>query len=218
MLLHEELFLLAINEQKGRIYQSVEPQLLYGLSGAILSELVLAGKIGIDDKKHLISLDPNPTGEALLDEALQKINEKQRQRKSSYWVSHLAEGLKKLQSRVGKSLVEKRILTREEKRFLWVIPYEEYPQIDASAKYWIKQNLRTLVLTQAEGKSHEVALLGLVRASNLLEFVFTTDELKIARKKIDQLTIKDEIGNGVRETIDAIEAASLAAATAASQS
>jgi len=218
MLLHEELFLLAINDQKGRIYQSVDPQLLYGLSGAILSELVLAGKIGVDEKKHLVSLDSTPTGNALLDEALQIIVDKYRLRKISYWVKNLTEEMKKLKSRVGKSLVEKGILTREEKRFLWVIPYEEYPQVDASAKYSIKQHLRTLVLTQAEGKSHDLALLGLVRASNILEFVFTTDELKIARKKIDQLTISDEIGNGVRETIEAIEAAALAAATDASMS
>jgi hypothetical protein len=218
MLLHEELFLLALNDLKGRIYQSVEPQILYGLSGAILSELVLAGKIGVDEKKHLVSFDSTPPGNGLLDEALQLIVDKHRPRKISYWVKNLVEEMKKLQSRVGKSLVEKRILTREEKRFLWVIPYEEYPQIDASAKYWIKQKLRTLVLTQAEGKSHDVALLGLVRASKLLEFVFTTDELKIARKKIDRLTIADEIGNGVRETIEAIEAAALAAATSASMS
>jgi golgi phosphoprotein 3 len=215
MLLFEELFLLALNDTKGQITMAIEPQLRYGLSGAILAELVLAGKIGQNEKKHLIVLDATPTGNELMDEALGKISENVRERKASFWVNRLADSIKKLQRRVGAKLVDKGILLREEKRYLWVIPYDAYPMVDATAKYWVKQHLRQAVLTHEGANDHAIALLGLVRAIDMLEFVFTKDELKAARKQIDQLTIQDEIGNGVREAIEAIEAAAIAASMAA---
>jgi hypothetical protein len=71
-----------------------------------------------------------------------------------------------------------------------------------------------LVFTRSDCSNHKLALLGLVRATYLLEFVFTIDELKAVRKKIDLLTLNDDIGNGVREAIEEIEAAALAAVKA----
>jgi len=214
MQLYEELFLLALNDQKGEVSGSVVTRIGFGLSGAILSELVLAGKIGLDEKKHLVVINSDPTSDDLLDEALAKIVESSRQRKTSFWINRLNDSVKKLQRRVGMRLVDQGILKLEEKRYLWVIPYEAFPQVDASAKYWVKQSLRQVVLAGEKAESHTVALLGLVRASEMLEFVFTRDELKTARKKIDQLTIDDEIGIGIRDAIEAIEAAAVAAALA----
>jgi|GEM_PF-3623200 len=59
------------------------------------------------------------------------------------------------------------------------------------------------------------ALLGLLRACNMLEFVFTRDELKAARQRIDQLAIGDGEADGVRFAIEAIETAVIAAAMSA---
>ena len=216
MRLYEELFLLSLNDQKGDVSSAAVGNIGFGLSGAILSELVLAGKIGLDAEKHVLVLNQDPIGEDLLDEALKRINEYPRQRKVSFWINRLSESVKKLQRRVGMGLVEKGVLQLEEKRYLWVIPYDAFPQIDASAKYWVKHNLRLVVLTSKKADPASVALLGLVRACNMLEFVFTRDELKAARLTIDGLTIGDEIGIGIQRAIEAIETAAIAASLAAS--
>ena len=164
MQLYEELFLLALNDQKGEVSSAVVTILGFGLSGAILSELVLAGKIGLDDEKHMVVLNSELIGDELLDEAFTRIAEASRPRKTSYWINRLSESVKKLQRRVGMGLVEKGVLQLEEKRFLWVIPYEAFPQVDASAKYWVKQSPRQVVLAGEKAEARSIALLGLVRA------------------------------------------------------
>jgi hypothetical protein len=213
MFLYEELFLLALNDQKGQINNSIRAQLQYGLSGGMLSDLVLAGKIGLDQNNHLIVLNADSCNNDLLDEALQLISASPKARKANFWVQKVAANLKKLSNRVGEQLVHQGVLTREDKRYLWVMPHSEYPNPDANAKYWVKQWLREAVLTGAHLKKnpHAIALLGLVRASDMLEFVFTKDELRSVNKQIDLMVISDEIGNSVKEAIDAIEAAAVRA-------
>lgn len=216
MQLYEELFLLSLNDKKGDVSGAAVANIAFGISGGILSELVLRGKIGLDEQKHVVILNNEPTGEDLLDEVLKKIAEYPRQRKVSFWINRLSDSVKKLQRRVGLGLVEKGVLKLEEKRYLWVIPYDAFPQVDASAKYWVKHHLREVVLAGDKSDACVVALLCLVRACNMLEFVFTRDELKAARHKIDGLTMDDEIGDGIRGAIEAIESAAIAAALAAS--
>lgn len=213
MFLYEEIFLLALNDQKGQIDNSVRAQLEYGLSGGMLSDLVLAGKIGLDQNNHLIVLNADSGNNELLEEALQLISASAKARKANFWVQKLAANFKKLSNRVGDKLVNQGMLTRVEKRYLWVMPYAEYPNTDATAKYWVKQWLREAVLVDAhlEKKPHAIALLGLVRASDMLEFVFTKDELKSVKKQIDQMVIDDEIGNGVKEAIESIKDAAVRA-------
>ena len=215
MLLYEEFFLLALNDAKSHIPNTLESQMGFGISGAILSDLVLAGRIGLGPKQHLVVVDPHPTGDDLLNEVLGLVDEFDRPHKAVFWVNKLAVSIKKLERRVGMKLVSKGILRREEKRYLWVIPYDAYPEVDASAKYWVKQGLRQMVLEHKEASPQQIALLGLVRACDMLGFIFTRDELKAARMTIDALTFSDEIGKGVRETIEAIEAAAISASLSA---
>ena len=216
MYLYEEMFLLALNDQKGQISNSVNTQLHYGLSGAILSDLVLLERINLDDDKHFIILSLNPINDSLLDDALVTISNSAKAHKAGFWVKHMADNLKKLSRRVGDKLVDNNVLTRENKRYFWVMPSVEYPNSEATAKYWVKQWLREAVLIDnPQNKNpHALALLGLVRACDMLEFVFTRDELKTANRQIDQLVMQDEIGKSVQEALDAIEAAAIKAINA----
>lgn len=213
MQLYEEIFLLGLNDQKGRISQDVDLEIRFLLSGAILAELALGEYITLDEKKRLVVLRSGPTGEALMDEALEQLAAASKARRPSYWIRRLADGVKRLQRRVGMQLVHRGILRREEKRYLWVIPYEAFPQQDASAKFWLKQRLRAAVLAGGPADPRTVALLGLLRACDLLDLIFTRDEIKVARKTVDTLTQTDEFARGVREAVEEIEAAAAAAAS-----
>ena len=56
----------------------------YGLAGALLSDLVAAGRLGVsDDGKKLRVLDAGPTGDDLLDEGLRRFGDKDGKRLSS---------------------------------------------------------------------------------------------------------------------------------------
>lgn len=202
--LPEEFFLLSIDDNKGKIIAEVSDGLELGLAGALLAELALQDRIGLKDKR-LVVTNPAPTGDGALDEALEAIGKEKRLRKISWWLSKLAgQGLSET---ISERLVKRNILKIEHKRYLWVIPYDVFPQLDASAKYWVKHHLRRAVLAGGEATPGIIALLSLLKASRLLDLVFTRDEKKVARRKVEALVASEPFGAALAETIEDIEAA-----------
>lgn len=204
--LPEELFLLTINEEEGVIHSSVAQTLRYGLVAALLVELTLQGNLGIR-KDHLVVLDDSLTGDDLLDDVLKQLIESSRPRKPYHWVHVLSEDIHQLKSRLAAALESMGILHREGKRLLWIIPYDVYPQQDASAKYWIKQRLRNTILTDVTADPRSVALLSLLHAAKMLDLVYTKDERKAARHKIKQLMKEHVFDKSMAETIRIIDLA-----------
>jgi hypothetical protein len=213
--LAEELFLISINDEKGVVHSSASPNLRYGLAGAVLADLTLLAKLGLDKTRHVVVLDGTLTGDELLDEALVRILSSDRARRPSYWVSELSQHVKQFQSRLASGLATMGILRKEGLRFMWIIPYAIYPQQDASAKYWIKHRLREAVLANVTPDQRTVVLLSLLRACSMLDLVFTKDERKAVRHKIEQISRDEVFGQAVTQTLDAIEEAAVAAIIAA---
>jgi hypothetical protein len=211
--LPEQLLLLAIDDQRGVINTSTMTTLLYGLAGAVLAELALRGKIGLEEKR-LKPTDNLPTGDPNLDSVLSQIADEPKPRKLARWVMVFAR--KDTLRKTAQSLAEQRVISIENKRFLWVIPYESYPQVDAPAKYWIKQHLRAVVLAGETAEPGEVALLSLLKASRLLQLVFTRDERRYAGKHIDAIVTDEVYGAAVGELLAEIDTATITAIAAAS--
>ena len=99
--LHEQMLLLVLRDKEGTV-ESKAGMYRIALGGAILSELLLEGRIAIDeDKKKLVTLVSDaPIGDPILDEALTKVATANRRRRASAWVSSLA-GIKRLRHRVA---------------------------------------------------------------------------------------------------------------------
>jgi len=206
--LSEELFLLSIDDSKGTIVGSAKDTLRFGLAGAILADLALTERISIDSGK-LILADATLTGDTELDETMQLLAASKKTRKVTFWINAIAS--QKIVKRIANRLVDKGVLLREERRLLWVIPFEAYPTQDASAKYWIKQHLRERVLGGIKPEANTVVLLSLLKACRLLDVLFTKDERKAARKKITEQVKGESFGEAVTKTIEEIESATMAA-------
>jgi Golgi phosphoprotein 3 len=207
----EELFLLALDEERGQVPNSVAMSLRFGLGGALVADLFVEQLIQLENKNRVALVARAHSTDELFEEALEAIRRAENPRKLTHWINLFSTGTKKFQARLGERLVAQGVLTREEKRYLWVTPYAPYPLLDANARYWIKHRLREVALTQQTAGERDVALLSLLRAGNLLDHIFTRDELKLARKKVDQLTRDEQIGQGVLEAIQAVEAATVTA-------
>jgi hypothetical protein len=82
---------------------------------------------------------------------------------------------------------------------------------DASAKYWVKQHLRGIILAGEKGETSDVALLSLLKACQLLRLVFTHDERKSASKKVDVLVQGEIFGDAVEKLLSEIGAAAAVA-------
>ncbi|NPV86475.1 MAG: GPP34 family phosphoprotein [Anaerolineae bacterium] len=208
--LSEELFLLLLHDKNGKVtFKGVLP---YALAGAILADLTLLKRLQLDENRRLLVADPSPTGNETLDEALRVIVESgaERPRRAKYLVNMLGYHTKKFQKTLTSQMVNKGVFSRQEKKYLWVIPYTVFPEQDAIAKYWIKQRLRSVVLAGENADQQTLALLSLLKGGRMLKTVFTKDERKAADQRIEALTNGEVFGSAVAKILEEIDAALVA--------
>ena len=139
LLLHQELLLLVLNDRKGTFQGSF---FLYGMAGAMLSELLLQERIAaVEDKTQTISIiSSESTGDPILDELLTKISSSNRVKGMRDWVYEAAK-LPNLQHRVARQLVEKGILNYDEKKVLWLFTQKTYPELNGSYEDAIRSQM-----------------------------------------------------------------------------
>ena len=105
----EELVLLALDDRTGAPLPLPVTALAYGLAGAVLADLAVAGKIDTDDKK-LVVLDATPTGDPLLDPWLALIAAEKATHSVAHWLSVLADRQKEIEQPALDRLLSRGIL------------------------------------------------------------------------------------------------------------
>lgn len=208
--LPEELFILALNEEKCKVHTSVAMPVHYGLGGALLADLTLHKMITLDAKSKVVAIAADNTGNEILDKAYLRIMDSHKLFKVRHWVEEFSDNIRKFQKLLAENMVNNGMLKLEEHKYQWVIPCEPYPQLNASAKYWLKNQLREVLLAGDKANSHIMILLNLVKTCGLLQFVITRDEQGISRRKIEQLTKNMENEKSVQDAIEMIKAAAAA--------
>jgi Golgi phosphoprotein 3 len=208
LFLHEEIMLLALRDEEGTIASGSMYQ--YAVSGAILAELVLNKRIGVDEakRKKLVSLvDSTPVGEPLLDECLEKINSAKRRASLQTWVSRFA-NVKNLKHRLAEQLCQRGILRADEDKVLLIFTRKMYPEIDREPERRIIDRLREAIFTDSEDVEPRTAvLLSLAHNADLLKNVFDKKELKRRKARIKQVIDGEMTGKAAKEAIEAMQAA-----------
>jgi hypothetical protein len=205
--LFEELLLLSIDDENRTYHPSMTDNLGYGLSGSLLAELALQGKVIVGENHRLELKDAKPIGDELLDSVMKQIQSSNQPRKVTYWIRHFSDEPKKLLKRLIERLEAEGVVTQEENRLSWVIPYADSSETNASIKFVIKSRIRKSVLADGALEPRDLALLGLVQACNLLNLMFTKDERKMARRQIYELTVEKALHDPLFQSIQEINAA-----------
>jgi hypothetical protein len=217
--LMEELLLLALREkgEKGRVkFAGID--LRYGLAGAALAELSLQGKIEWNKHSEVQIVDKTAGPDPLLNDILVELGQARKPKNLSHWITALGENGQHYQKEIIANLATKGFLQVKAGRYLWVIPYQVYTQSNASAKYQVKQRLRAIVLAGEKHDEYALTLLSLVQASGLLDHVFTVDEIKSVRKRVQTLVQDDAIGVTIAAVLQDIANTMAAAAALAATS
>ncbi len=209
--LHEELMLLALRDEEGTIAPGTMYQ--HAIAGAILSELMLRGRIGIDEtgrKKLAKVLDTKPTGAPLLDECLARIAE-DKPRSLETWVGKFA-AIKDLKHRVAERLCDRGILREEEGKILIVFSRRTYPETDPRPEKEIVDRLREAIFTDTRDVDpRTVVLISLANNAEILRVVFDKKELRQRKQRIEQLVNGEIIGRAAKEAIEAMQTAVMVA-------
>jgi len=209
--LHEEVLLLALRDDEGTVASGTMYQ--YAVAGAILSELMLQGRIAVDDsgrKKLAKVIDPRPTGAPLLDECLDKIAAT-RPKPLDDWVGKFA-NIKNLKHRVAVRLCDRGILREEEGKILLVFTRTIYPETDPRPEQEIVERLRRAVFTDTRDLDpRTVVLVSLANSAGILKVVFDKKELKRRKERLEQVINGELMGKAAQEAIQAMEAAVMVA-------
>src|SRR5437764_11780633 len=125
----EKIVLLLLDDSEGQVVELPVSAAHIVIAGAALMELALRNRIDTD-VRTLIVVNPAPTGDDILDDALAHLHELGGDLNipaSLYGIAVRAEGYR---PKALKRPVEHRVLRDQDGRFLWESPTRQYPIID----------------------------------------------------------------------------------------
>jgi hypothetical protein len=211
MNLPEELVLLAYSDDGTPEIDGTH--LDNGLGGALLLELALAERVGIQDK-NVVVRDQTRTGDPLVDDALARMAAESKARKPGHWVQKLAKGTRE---RVLDGLVARDVLRRDQGKVLWVFPRTIYPApygVEPAAETDARARLRAAVTASGEVAARTSALCALVAATGLERKVFADLDRKLVKARLKEISEGSWAAAAVKKTIDEIQAAVMVAVVA----
>lgn len=205
----EEILLLALDDQSGRLQPLPERALDFAIAGAMLLELAFEKRVDTDATQLMI-LDRGPTGDALLDEVMASLPAEEQQPTIQKALARVALKAPGLKSSLFGSLVAKGILEEKDQRFLWVLKDRRYPKIDNQQEQEVRTRIREVVMNEdAIPDPRDVVLICLVDACDLAHTCFSPQEIKVFGKRIKAIARMDFIGQAISKSITEIQHAIL---------
>jgi hypothetical protein len=211
LFLYEEVMLLALRDEQGTIATGFVEQ---SVAGAILAELLLEGRVSVDNsKKQWVSLtNDQATGDPVIDECLDRMAAAKKRVTLKNWVHKLA-SIKDLKHKVALQLCERRILSADKDKVLLLFNRRIYPEVNSTPERKIIERMRKAIFSDGRNiDTRTVVLISLANGSDILSHTFGRKELKSRKKRIDQITQGDLTGKATQEVIAACQAALIVAA------
>jgi golgi phosphoprotein 3 len=205
MYLHEEVLLLALKDDSGKIDWGAGHFHMV-MAGAVIAELLLAERISVDEKKLVTLLDGAPHENAVLNQALQFLAAAKRRRKIQHWIGKLAVQ-KDLKQMTAAALCDQGILKAEEAKVLFVFNKTTYPELNPGPERQLIARLKHAIFSDGnEVDARTGLLISLTYPSGMLAIPFAAKELRKRKKRIKQITEGELVGKATADAIAATQA------------
>ncbi|MFC9342210.1 GPP34 family phosphoprotein [Streptomyces sp. NPDC057020] len=210
--LAEEIMLLSLDDVSGVAKE--RQTAAWAVSGGILLDLVLAGRLSVDEGRLTVT-DPTPTEVPLLDERLRQIGawcvKKGKAPKVTEW---LTKDQAKAVKATVESLRERGLVREERQRVMGLFPVARYPEADGSVERELRARLRTVLTTGPTHSARTTGLLALVHGARLHRLAFPDLPRKEVAARLEELTAGEWAAESVRRAIRDMQAAMLVVTTA----
>ena len=200
----EEIVLLALDDKTGKFTDLPPLAMDQALAGAALLELAFQNRIDTD-LSHLTLVNPEPTGEGMLDPLLLKIVEAKDKKDAKYWVGLFSAEGETLRERTLERLIQRGILKKEEKKFLWVIPGRRYPMVKDQEEQEVRKRIRSVIVDGEVPGPRDVVLVSLASACQLLRSVFSDADLLKYSSRVAEVSKMDLIGRAVSKSVAEVQ-------------
>ncbi|HET7246839.1 MAG TPA: GPP34 family phosphoprotein [Streptosporangiaceae bacterium] len=223
MLLAEDLLLLVTDDPSGRL--SVPAlQADAGLGGANLLELTLMSKVGLAGEHgagkpgRIVVRDPAPTGDPVLDTALQIVIAHQGSKPSAL-IRPLG---KNLRQTLYERLASSGMVRASQSRILGLFPAHRWPAQDSRHEAEVRQQLIQALVQQSTPDERTAALIALLHALRCEHKIIDPGEHGLSRRQLSSRAKQIAGGNwaseAARRAIGEMTAAVVAAVTSAAVS
>ena len=190
----EEVLLLLLDGEDGSFLPIGKNFLHRAMAASVLMELAFANRIDTDATRLMV-IDPERTGNPMLDHVLERIADSKETKDTKEWLDILSaeEGFT-IRERGLTRLVERGILKNQERKFLWIFRSRRYAVIDGKAEREAKRRISELLFSEEIPDPRDVALICLVDACGILRLVFEERVLRQVAPRIELLCKMDLIG------------------------
>ena len=209
MLIAEDVLLLATDDATGKATISAL-QLDPALAGAVLIELVVAGRVnllGEGRQAKVVVTDGTPLGDPVLDVALQSLIDKG-PCKPVQAIRLLAKGLR---ARLNDLLVQRGILRRESGKVLGLFPTTRWPARDSGPEQDVRALVVGVLLKGHEPDGRTAAVISVLTAADMLKTVVQRPDIKAAKARGTDIGEGNWAGDSIRKVIQETQAAMTAA-------
>jgi len=210
--LHEELLLMALDDEKGTIRAS---NYKLALGAGLLGELLLEDRVTLErgkkpSKDRIIPANPKLLSDPLVDECLRKVHGSKKPRSPKDWVAKLAQigGLRK---RVATGLVRRGVLRGRNTRILFLIPWTVYPALDPAPKRRLVERIRAAVVGDSEIDDRTAIAVAVAAATGVLKPALGKQVMKERKDRIEQITEDQFIAAAAKAALNEAAAAAVVA-------
>jgi len=198
--LEELLLLLSADEKSLVLRPDLTPWLDTATAGALLMDLALRNHID-SDPRQLVVVDTRPTGEPLLDGALDVLGGHPPAGAIDTYVAALARHGERFRAAAVDRLCARGILKRQRGRRFWVFSTHAYPLVDGGAAAAVRARTVAILFGDEIPDPRDVVLISLVSACDLLPALLSPDECVRVRERVALLRRMDLIGQRVGRAI-----------------
>ena len=200
----EEILLLLLNEETGYFAPIPEWKMSCALAGGVLMDLALEDRVDAD-LDTLTLIDSSPTGDELLDPALEEIASESRAYPPRYWVERIARRANRISDAAFDRLVKQGILDFDSGGF-WSLSRKvsrtgRYPLVDGTSGDEIKGRITRILLTDEIPGPRDVAIIGLLNNCGGVPTLLDKEEYEQAQERIELLSGMDLIGRTIGDAV-----------------
>ena len=197
----EEVMLLVLDDESGRIAPIGSYALNLTLAGAVLMDLALRSRIDADSDKIAV-IDPSPTGEEILDPTLALLAASPASHDARYWVEEVSGAGEEIKEKALEHLVRRGILEVVDQKILWVFETRRYPMIDTREEQEVRQRILNVVLGEITPEPRDVVLICLADACSIFESILSLDQLERVAGRIADIRQLNLIGEAVATAVE----------------
>lgn len=190
----EGLYLIALDDEEGRLLSAAEKTIIPGLLSAAILEMYIQKKISLSEG-HLKVINSNGTGNVVLDKILHKLHSGIEVIEQ---VKNLEHDFKDIMNDLNQLLAQRGILQKEETKLLWIPLSERMDNANYAFEKEIRDNLKAIVFKNAKPSPSFAVLMSLIYNCNILEEVFPDkndliDAVKVAKDIVNSSALDEHL-------------------------